>query len=81
MAGNWTKEQTGILILKQNGGKEEMAESKVIPKKRKGRKKKVIAVSLSGKYAILIAKSNKQWTEIYLYQYQQDCKISVLSQR
>ncbi len=58
-----------------------MSESKVIPKKRKGRKKKVIAVSLSGKYAILIAKSNKQWTEIYLYQYQQDCKISVLSQR
>lgn len=56
-----------------------MSESKVIPKKRKGRKKKVIAVSLSGKYAILIAKSNKQWTEIYLYQYQQDCKISVLS--
>ena len=35
----------------------------------------------SGKYAILIAKSNKQWMEIYLYQYQQDCKISVLSQR
>ena len=67
-----------------------MSESKVIPKKRKGRKKKVypldsiekISVLIrSGKYAILIAKSNKQWTEIYLYQYQQDCKISVLSQR
>ena len=64
-----------------------MAESKVIPKKRKGRKKKVypldsnekISVLIrSGKYAILIAKSNKQWT--YLYQYHQDCKISVLSQ-
>lgn len=47
-AGNWIKEQAGILILKQNGGKEEMSESKVIPKKRKGRKKKVIAVSLVG---------------------------------
>ena len=42
---------------------------------------KISVLIRSGKYAILIAKSNKQWTEIYLYQYQQDCKISVLSQR